>query len=277
MSIELDLKTYLDDLKRVRKLVSCVKTKDGQVNSKVLREDIESISKKWFLNIRKQLTDNGFPVEDSVIANRDSAFTHLLKLCAVHGNKQKAYRSDIDVVITRYRQELITPLQTRSATSATPMEEVFNELLKEISSDEQNKYLAEAVACAKNGYLKASVVLGWCACIDHIQSKLDRIGYETFNITSGKIAGVKVGRFKHFSGTANITDLNQLREISDKNILSVIEGMGLVDYNEGTRLKSCLEMRNHSGHPGEAPITPYNVMSFFSDISKIVLLNPRFD
>jgi len=35
-------------------------------------------------------------------------------------------------------------------------------------------------------------------------------------------------------------------------------------------------MRNQSAHPGDAPITPYNLMSFFSDIQQIVLENSKF-
>lgn len=35
-------------------------------------------------------------------------------------------------------------------------------------------------------------------------------------------------------------------------------------------------MRCHSGHPGEAPITEYNTLSFFSDIFEIILTNSGF-
>jgi hypothetical protein len=35
-------------------------------------------------------------------------------------------------------------------------------------------------------------------------------------------------------------------------------------------------MRCHCAHPGEAPITEFNLMSVFSDIQRIVLENPKF-
>jgi hypothetical protein len=35
-------------------------------------------------------------------------------------------------------------------------------------------------------------------------------------------------------------------------------------------------MRCHGAHPGNAPITPYNLMSFFSDLDQIVFMNPTF-
>lgn len=52
--------------------------------------------------------------------------------------------------------------------------------------------------------------------------------------------------------------------------------MLLIDSNQHTRLHSCFDLRNHSGHPGEAPVTEYNLLSFFSDLIEIVLKNPKF-
>lgn len=137
--------------------------------------------------------------------------------------------------------------------------------------------MSEAINCAKAGYLKAAVVLGWCACIDHIHKKIDALGYTHFNVASAQLASQQKGRFKNFSGTRNVSSLSELREVFDKDVLTIIEGMNLIDFNQGTRLKSCFDMRNHSGHPGDAPITPYNVMSFFSDINQIVLTNSKFN
>lgn len=53
-------------------------------------------------------------------------------------------------------------------------------------------------------------------------------------------------------------------------------GMQLTDSNPRTRLHSCFEMRCHSAHPGEAPITEYNLWSFFSDLEQIIFQNPKF-
>jgi hypothetical protein len=50
----------------------------------------------------------------------------------------------------------------------------------------------------------------------------------------------------------------------------------LIDGNQHQRLRFCFELRNNSAHPGQAPIEPENVYSFYSDITKIVLNNPKF-
>ena len=91
-----------------------------------------------------------------------------------------------------------------------------------------------------------------------------------------QMASQTKGRYKHFNQKQNIASLSELREVFDNIILWIIEGMGLIDSNQHTRLKSCFEMRCQCAHPGEAPITEYNLMSFFSDIQKIVLENSAF-
>lgn len=65
-------------------------------------------------------------------------------------------------------------------------------------------------------------------------------------------------------------------DLTVTDVLWVIEGMQLIDSNERTRLVSCFDMRCHSGHPGAAPITKYNVVSCFSDIVEIIITNPKF-
>lgn len=79
-----------------------------------------------------------------------------------------------------------------------------------------------------------------------------------------------------FMGT--IQSISEMRStVFDSDLLWVLEGMQLIDANQRTRLASCFDMRCHSGHPGEAPITKYNVLSCFSDVVEIVLANPTFE
>lgn len=85
-----------------------------------------------------------------------------------------------------------------------------------------------------------------------------------------------VGRYKRFNTAHNVSSLSEIREVFDTQILWIIEGMGLIDANQHTRLKSCFDMRCHGAHPGEAPITQYNLQSMFSDLDEIIFKNPKF-
>jgi hypothetical protein len=90
------------------------------------------------------------------------------------------------------------------------------------------------------------------------------------------MAGAKSGRFKRFNTPQNISSMSELREVFDSVILWILEGMQLVDDNQHTRLRSCFELRCQCGHPGDAPVTEYNLLSFFSDINEIVLRSAKF-
>ena len=50
----------------------------------------------------------------------------------------------------------------------------------------------------------------------------------------------------------------------------------MLDGNQAERLEVCFKYRNHSAHPGLAPIGRPHVVAFFSDIGEILLLNPTF-
>lgn len=52
--------------------------------------------------------------------------------------------------------------------------------------------------------------------------------------------------------------------------------MELIDSNQHTRLRSCFDLRCQCAHPGDAPVTEYNLLSFFSDLKEIVLQNEKF-
>jgi hypothetical protein len=52
--------------------------------------------------------------------------------------------------------------------------------------------------------------------------------------------------------------------------------MNLIDNTEHARLEHCLDLRIQSSHPGDAPVKEANLVAFFSDVTEIVLKNPKF-
>ena len=149
-------------------------------------------------------------------------------------------------------------------------------MLGNLSDSAQTEYLQEATACARHGYSRAAIVLGWCAAIDHIHRGIERKGFASFNVTSSKMASEKRGRFRKFNQVQNVGSLGELREVFDTIVLWILEGMQLIDGNEHTRLHGCFDLRCQCAHPGNAPVTDYNLLSFFSDITEIVFRNPNF-
>ncbi len=61
----------------------------------------------------------------------------------------------------------------------------------------------------------------------------------------------------------------------DRVILTILDGMELLETNQRQRLESCLDMRIQASHPGDADITMPNLESFFSDLSALIFKNPK--
>lgn len=177
-------------------------------------------------------------------------------------------------ILKGFNDDLILPIQTEPKLAKGVSE--LTKMLTGLPSADEDTYLKEAIACAGHGYLRAAAVLGWCAAIDRIHRSIEKVGLAKFNSVSQQMATATTGRFKRFNSPTNINTLSELREVFDSNILWILEGMQLIDGNQHTRLRSCFELRCQSGHPGDAPVSEYNLLSFFSDINLIVLRNPTF-
>ena len=185
-----------------------------------------------------------------------------------------SYIKTLQAILKRFRDDLIIPLQVKPKGPAKT--QLLTELLGVLPSAEENAYLKEAVDCARHDFLRASIVLGWCAAIDRIHRAVECAGFAKFNVASATIASQTSGRFKRFSAIQNVSSISELREVFDTNILWILEGMEFIDSNQHTRLRSCFDMRCQCAHPGDAPMTPYNLLSYFSDLNEIIFKSDKF-
>ncbi len=264
------LQTLQEDLKVFRRALRA--ETNPRVAKKSLRQEAERLGRQWFNTIEPELQRRRvFSVE--LLKKYSSGFERLIKLSAPN-NLSTSYLETVEALAKPIRTELILPLQVNSAV--TPPPTVFESFVASLKDPEESAYFQEAIDCAKHGFLRAAAVMAWCAAIDRIHQKIEKVGFSSFNVTSAQMASQQKGRFKRFNQTQSVTSLSELREVFDTLVLWIIEGMGLIDSNQHTRLRSCFEMRCHCAHPGEAPITEYNLMSLFSDIQQIVLENPKF-
>lgn len=245
----------------------------GRVSKKELKDTAEALASKWYAEIQPEVHNSGLVSPESV-SSFDTAFDKLLKL-AGSNNLRSSYLVAIDAITKPYRTELLTPfLKQPQASSSLSM---LNKILSTIPDPNENDYIREAIRCAQRDCPRGAVVLGWCAAINRIHQKIESVGFAPFNVTSAQMASQKAGRFKKFSSPQNVSSLGELRRVFDNVILWIIEGMGLIDPNQHTRLKSCFDMRCQCAHPGEAPLTEWNLLSFFSDLNEIVFKNGNFN
>jgi hypothetical protein len=265
------LRALRRDLDALRKDVSSVNT--DRIARVSIRGKAEILGSRWFSDISELLiTQHG--LSPDLIEGYSQHFGHLIKISAPN-NLKKSYVEVLRSILKSLRDDLIIPLQQQpKGQLQTPL---LAELLGVLPSASENAYLKEAVDCAHHNYLRASVVLGWCAAIDRIHRVIERNGFAKFNVASSTMASQATGRFKKFNAVQNVASLSELREVFDTLVLWVLEGMGFIDSNQHTRLRSCFDMRCQCAHPGDAPMTQYNLLSYFSDLKEIVFDNPKFE
>jgi hypothetical protein len=269
MSVVEELKEIFADLKNLK---NAIKKEEGErISKQSLKSRAEGIAMHFFTTIYYRLEANEFIIHQELTKYND-AFTRLLKLPSSN-NRKTSYLETLDLLIERYKDDLVIPLSTHPEAIVS---KGFDSLFGDLGVFPEREYLEEAIGCAESGFRRGAVVLGWSAVVYRFQSKIEKCGFQNFNSASSTIASKTQGRFKRYNKIFNIQDSNDLNEVFDTDILWVLEGMDLIDMNEHTRLRSCFDLRCQGAHPCSAPITDYNLLSFFSDIKEIIFKNPRF-
>jgi hypothetical protein len=241
-----------------------------RVFKKGLRDEAAALGSDWHKNYASFLKHS---LSSQLIDKYGALYTRLLQL-SVAGSQRAAYLETIEAIIKPFNDDVMIPSQQGALGAAAPSS--FDTFFGGLSNADESEYLKEAIACAKAGHHRAAVVLGWSAAIDRIHRVIEQKGFMAFNNMSQQMAAAATGRYKKFNKPQNVSSLAEMREVFDSIILWVTEAMGMIDTNQHTRLSGCFDMRCHGAHPGDAPITPYNLMSFFSDLDQIVFMNPAF-
>jgi hypothetical protein len=152
--------------------------------------------------------------------------------------------------------------------------EAIKQIIADIPYPDQKGYLQEALRCIEADCKRAACVLGWSAAMHHVHSKIEELGFDKYNKKADEMSKATKGRFKRFS-TSAVDSISDLREVRDRDILWVLDGMEIIDSNQRQRLEYGLDMRIQSSHPGDAEVTLTNLESFFSDLSTLVFRNPK--
>lgn len=258
-------------LKRVRALRKTLRSHTAeQVSRTGLRNEAKAIGQVWFSDVVPMIAES---VSAEIATHYADSFTRLIRLSGAN-NRTSTYLSVLDGLVKSFADDLLIPAQQGRLMGSSSGD--FDVFLSSAGDQVENSYMAEAIACANGGYMRAAAVLGWSAAIDLIHRKIEEVGFDKFNDASAVMTAQGTGRYKKFTKKQSVQDISDLREVFDNIILWVIDGMGMIDSNQATRLRSCFDMRCHGAHPGDAPITKHNLMSFFSDLEMIIFKNPKF-
>lgn len=236
------------------------------------RKAAENLATNWVENIRSPL-EHKFKIEKATIEATAEQMKRLHQL-ARPNNQKSSYLQCLDAVLTGFDDKFVLPIQqTARDNSSIPS---LLQLIPNLKDVAVSEYLTEAIECAQAGYNRAAVVMGWCAAIARARQKIMIDGFDAFNRTSRAVKAQTSGKYKRWNKDFNVTSEAELQAVFDTDLIIILENMGLIDGNESQRLETCFQYRNHSAHPGNAPVDQPHVVSFFVDITKIILTNPKF-
>lgn len=264
------LRQFKADLKALWKEV---KANQGErVAKKSIREQAESLATRWVEDLRSPL-EHKFKLSAEVIRDMSESMKQL-HVVSRPNNRKSSYNKILKQVLHDFDDRFVLPIQQLAMEVDSVLD--LQRLVPGLADPAESEYLDEAVQCATSGFRRAAIVLGWCAAVDRMQRKILSIGLASFNATSAKLKAQTSGKFKRWNKEFSITTLAELQTVFDSDLVVLLEGMGLLDGNQAQRLETCFQYRNHSAHPGQAPIGDPHVVAFFSDINEIILQNPNF-
>jgi hypothetical protein len=263
------LEGFRADLQKLRRDVSAI---PGDRVSRVrVRAAADAIATKWVEDLRSPL-EHRFKLNGDDIQATSEQMKRLHVLSRPN-NWKESYLEVVNAVLNRFDDKFILPIKQTAFEVETVLD--LEKLIPGLNPEESD-YLREAIDCAAHGFRRAAVVMGWCAAIDRIQKKIVAIGFAQFNNTSKSLKAQGTGKFKNWNKEFFITTLSELQGVFDTDLIVILEGMSLIDGNQADRLRTCFQYRNHSAHPGGAPIEDVHLVAFFTDISQIILRNRNF-
>jgi hypothetical protein len=251
---------------------SLVALRTDRVSRVTIREAADRIATMWVEELRSPL-EYRLKLDKDLIRMTAEHMRHLHVLSRPN-NLKSSYLDIINSVLKRFDDKFVLPIKQTTSQIQKVLD--LGKLLPSLPDPKESIYLQEALDCASAGYWRAAIVMGWCFAIDRIQKKIISLGFAKFNATSTALKNQTAGKFRRWTKEFSISTLSELQTVFDADLIIVLEGMGLLDGNQAQRLETCFQYRNHSAHPGDAPIDEPHVVTFFTDINGIIFQNPKF-
>ncbi len=259
------LEDLLEELVSVQKSVNKLTTKS--VSGGPLRAQIKGTHKQW-------LPICGVLERDLVdVSEVSDAWTRLVKL-SDGTNPKSQYKPVLKTLISTTESSLLHPYIKRSAIQT--IGGALRKMVQPISDPELLKYLDESVRCAETNCVRASVVLAWCAVAFKVHEKLVSLGLPQLEKEFEKMRLDQGMMFKNFTRNVKISTRHDVQEVADSQLILLCRFLTYLDDTQYKHLKSALDLRNGCGHPTGYQPDPVKLQAYYSDITQLVLLSPKF-
>ena len=239
------LERFLSSLTDLQEAIK--KNKSAFVSRAALRTQAKSCCKSW-LNISTQLRGDGF-LDDQTLNLIDEKLEKILELTDSN-NRKVSYTKLLAPLPKEIQKLVLVPLIKKSKTAQNPLTAaILSKIYSSLNSDEERKYFEEAARAGASQCYKAATVMAWCAAIDRLRKVVEKLGLNNFNKMSKQLKARKAGHYKHFSKEFNIKQTNELQEVFDKDLITILSAMVNLDLNELKAVLHLFEVRNHCAHP----------------------------
>jgi hypothetical protein len=264
------LERHVSDIAAYHRQIKAVK--QPQIKRPESKATASALARRWFDEIVPAVSSAN--LNAASLEAMSKRFGELLRISKSAAAKN-TYLQLLAEILVSYKSDIIHSVEIAPEGSSDALS--IAPYLSGLTADE-GAYLEEAQRCLSVDGIRACIVMGWCATVSRMHDKIAAIGFPAFNKASEDMAAKQFGRFKPFNKKFKVDSVSELRRtVFDTDLLWILEFMELIDSNQHERLRYCFELRNHSAHPGQAPISGENLYSFYSDITKIVLKNKKFE
>lgn len=251
------------------------KNKSKFISRSALRNQVESCSKSWLSKLSTRIRGDGF-IDDQVLNGIDERFEKLLEL-ATNNNRKSSYINLLNALPKEIQKTVLVPLIKQTKSTQNPLATaILSKIHSNLSYDEEKKYFEEATRAASNECYKAATIMVWCAIIDRLRKVIEKSGLENFNKMSKQLKARKTGYYKHFSKEFNLAQTNELQEVFDKDLITILSAMVNLDLNELKATLHLFDVRNHCAHPSSYIMDELAYINYLNEVLKLILANPSF-
>src|SRR6266849_3405093 len=111
-------------------------------------------------------------------------------------NPKKQYKVQLKIILAKTENELLYKFIKGSAIQT--IGDTLRKLVQPIGNPDLLKYLDESIRCAETNFIRASVVLAWCAVAFKVHQKLVSLTMPVLTAEFGKMKGDKGLMFRAF-------------------------------------------------------------------------------
>lgn len=269
MDVVETLEDILEELASIQKDVGKLKT--ASVSGQGLRTRVKNTHKRW-LPVAGVL-ENGSVVDSADLQEVSNAWTSLVKLTA-YASPKRQYKALLRTIAGKTETALLHKFIRSSAIQT--IGDALRKLVQPVSDPDLLGYLDESIRCAEANCIRAAVVLAWCAVAHVLHRKLASLGIATLNARFAEMKADRGILFRAFTRDYLFSSDLDLQEAADAHLILLCRFLTYLDDTQYKHLKGALDLRNGCSHPTFYRPDPVKLQAYYSDITQLVLLNPKF-